>query len=96
MDGTIFGSKAQPETGPAVGVGELAQGMAGLLPYIFSRLNAGGLACAAYSKGGSKVPTDLNRDILWKLIEPLGWRPVRMVALDATWSAMRFKGDEGS
>lgn len=100
MDGAIFGSKAQPETSPAVGVVNPPQGMegylGGLLPNIFSRLKAGGLAWAAYPKGGSKVSTDLNRDILWKLIELLGWRPVRMVALDETWSAMRFKGDEGS
>lgn len=41
-------------------------------------------------------PTDLNRDILWNLVEPAGWRPVRMVALDETWSAMRFRREEGS
>ena len=58
---------------------------------IYANLKPGGLAWAAYPKGGSKVPTDLNRDILWKLVEPTGWRPVRMVALDETWSAMRFR-----
>lgn len=60
---------------------------------IYAHLKPGGLAWAAYPKGGSKVPTDLNRDILWKLVEPSGWRPVRMVALDDTWSAMRFRQD---
>lgn len=71
------------------------QAEAGSLAGIYASLKTGGLAWAAYPKGGSKVPTDLNRDILWKLIEPLGWRPVRMVALDETWSAMRFRREEG-
>lgn len=45
----------------------------------------------AYPKSTSKVKTDVNRDRLWKAIEPTGWRPVRMVALDDTWSAMRLR-----
>lgn len=63
---------------------------------IYANLKTGGLAWAAYPKGGAKVPTDLNRDILWKLVEPTGWRAVRMVALDETWSAMRFRQESAS
>ena len=44
-----------------------------------------------YPKGRSKIKTDINRDSLWKLIEPLGYRPVSMVSIDATWSAMRIR-----
>lgn len=43
-----------------------------------------------YPKGTSGVSTDINRDILWKTLEPLGWRPARMIALDEIWSFMRF------
>jgi hypothetical protein len=43
-----------------------------------------------YPKGTSGVKTDLSRDILWKLVEPQGWGPARMIALDEVWSAMRF------
>ncbi len=43
-----------------------------------------------YPKGTSGVSTDLSRDILWKMMEPHGWRPARMIALDEIWSAMRF------
>jgi hypothetical protein len=35
--------------------------------------------------------TDINRDSLWKLTEPLGYRPVSQVSLDATWSSMGFR-----
>jgi hypothetical protein len=48
------------------------------------------LVWLVYPKGTSGVETDISRDILWKLIEPLGWRPARMVALDNVWSCMRF------
>ena len=50
-----------------------------------------GLVWVAYPKGGSGVETDLNRDVLWKVVEPSGWRPVRLVALDEVWSAMRLR-----
>jgi len=53
-----------------------------------------GLVWIAYPKGGSGVKTDLNRDVLWKAIEPSGWRPVRLVALDEVWSAMRLRPAE--
>ena len=45
----------------------------------------------AYAKGTSKVKTDVNRDRLWAAVQPIGWQPVRQIALDEVWSAMRFK-----
>jgi hypothetical protein len=48
------------------------------------------LAWIAYPKAG-KLSTDLNRDILAGLAEQLGAQPVRQVAIDETWSAMRFR-----
>jgi hypothetical protein len=54
-------------------------------------LRPGGLLWLAYPKGGSPVPTDLNRDTLWEAMKPTGWRPVRQVAIDATWSGLRFR-----
>ena len=51
----------------------------------------GGLLWLAYPKGGSPVATDLNRDTLWEAMRPTGWRPVRQVAIDGTWSGLRFR-----
>ena len=48
------------------------------------------LTWVAYPKAG-QLDTDLNRDVLWGLLEGTGIRPVRQVALDDTWSAMRFR-----
>jgi hypothetical protein len=48
------------------------------------------LAWIAYPKAG-KLGTDLNRDILAALVAERGVRPVRQVAIDETWSALRFR-----
>jgi hypothetical protein len=48
------------------------------------------LTWIAYPKAG-QLDTDLNRDVLWKLLDGKGVRPVRQVALDDTWSALRFR-----
>jgi hypothetical protein len=34
---------------------------------------------------------DLQRESVWELVRPSGWGPVSQVALDETWSALRFK-----
>ena len=51
----------------------------------------GGPLWIAYPKGTSGVKTDVNRDRLWEALRPTGWRPIRQVALDEVWSAMRFR-----
>lgn len=48
------------------------------------------LAWVAYPKGG-KLGTDLNRDSLAAALSDRGVRPVRQIALDDTWSALRFR-----
>ncbi|MFC1619296.1 hypothetical protein ACFL45_05060 [Candidatus Neomarinimicrobiota bacterium] len=53
-----------------------------------------GLLWICYLKQSSGVKTDLNRDILRKLMEPTGWRPVSQVALDEVWSAVRFRPEQ--
>ncbi len=62
-----------------------------LAPKAGKLVKPAGMLWIAYAKGTSKVKTDVNRDILWKAIEPIGWQPVRQIALDEVWSAMRFK-----
>jgi hypothetical protein len=48
------------------------------------------LSWVAYPKAG-QLGTDLNRDRLARLMEPFGLEPVRLVSVDDTWSAMRFR-----
>lgn len=48
------------------------------------------LAWVAYPKSG-QLGTDLNRDSLAAALTAHGIRPVRQVALDDVWSALRFR-----
>jgi hypothetical protein len=52
------------------------------------------LVWVAYPKGSSGVKTDVNRDKLWDALKRTGWRPVRQIALDDIWSALRFRPAE--
>ena len=46
----------------------------------------------AYPKQTSKkYKTDINRDRGWDGLEQLEYRPVRQVAIDDDWSALRFR-----
>lgn len=49
----------------------------------------------AYPKGTSKKYTcDFNRDTSWELLAPYHMMPVRQIAIDADWSALRFRKAE--
>jgi hypothetical protein len=42
----------------------------------------------AYPKGNK---TDINRDTVWPIVGDYGLRPIGQVAVDDTWSALRFR-----
>jgi hypothetical protein len=48
------------------------------------------LTWVAYPKAG-KLDTDLNRDSLAAIVKKEGVRPVRQVAVDEVWSALRLR-----
>jgi hypothetical protein len=48
------------------------------------------LLWVAYPNWSSKLKIDINRNILWKINEPHGYRPVSQVSIDETWFGMRF------
>jgi hypothetical protein len=46
----------------------------------------------AYPKGSSKkYESEINRDSGWAVMGKAGFEPVRMVAIDEDWSALRFR-----
>ena len=51
----------------------------------------GGRLWLSYPKQSSKVSTDINRDILWKIFPNSEWRPVTQISIDEIWSALRFR-----
>ncbi|HNL39170.1 MAG: hypothetical protein U0U46_16560 [Saprospiraceae bacterium] len=63
-----------------------------LVPLLNARLEGDGLLWLAYPKGTSKrYKCDFNRDNGWQVLGKLGFEPVRQVAIDEDWSALRFR-----
>lgn len=61
------------------------------VPGASATVAADGLFWIVYPKQSSGIKTDVNRDTLWQAVEKMGWRPVRQIAVDETWSAVRFR-----
>ena len=57
---------------------------------IVAAVNAERLTWVAYPKSG-QLGTDLNRDSLAALLTESGVQPVRQIAIDDVWSALRFR-----
>ena len=59
---------------------------------IFPILEGDALLWVAYPKKSSKnYATDISRDSGWQSLGNLGLEPVRMIAIDKDWSALRFR-----
>jgi hypothetical protein len=59
---------------------------------IAKKVEADAVIWFAYPKGSSKkYKSEINRDSGWKVLGEAGFEPVRMVAIDEDWSAVRFR-----
>jgi hypothetical protein len=65
-----------------------------IVPAAFNSVPLEALVWVAYPKGSPGVKTDVNRDKLWSALQTTGWRPVRQIAIDDVWSALRFRPAE--
>jgi hypothetical protein len=67
----------------------------GRAPKVVAALEANPLLWFAYPKKSSKrYACDISRDDGWATLGALGFEPVRQVALDQDWSALRFRRAE--
>jgi hypothetical protein len=93
-EGVDLGDVEVVSSGAIGGVITFAQTLAdvaGIVGPVLDALASNRIAWVLYPKAG-KLGTDLNRDILWRhLGHAHGLTGVRQVAIDDTWSAMRFK-----
>ena len=63
-----------------------------LAPALAKRTQGDALVWFAYPKGSSKkYKCDFNRDTGWSALGELEFEPIRIVALDEDWSALRFR-----
>lgn len=54
-------------------------------------LKPNGLLWLAYPKKTGSIKTDITRDVGWETIVGMGWGGVTQIAIDKTWSALRFR-----
>ena len=54
-------------------------------------LKPNGVFWVSYPKGTSKIPVDVNRNIINSYANTKGLQGVAMIAIDKTWSALRLK-----
>ena len=62
-----------------------------LLPKTLKALKEDGLFWIAYPKKSSVIKTDITRDNGWDALQAAGYEAVSLVAIDDTWSALRFR-----
>ena len=63
-----------------------------IAPAVLDLLKGDGVIWFAYPKGTSKkYHVEINRDKGWGILEKLGLKGVRSVAIDSDWSAVRFR-----
>ena len=63
-----------------------------LAPTVAGKAEGDAVVWFAYPKGSSKqYKSQINRDHGWDLLGQKGFEPVRMVAIDEDWSAIRFR-----
>ena len=60
-------------------------------PEILARATDADLIWIAYPKKSGAIRTDIDRDHGWEPVTAAGWEGVRLIAIDETWSAMRFR-----
>lgn len=65
--------------------------MAQFAPLTLLSIKFDGLFWIAYPKQTAGLETDLNRDEGWEPVTGAGYRPVFQIAIDDTWSAVRFR-----
>ncbi|WP_228450851.1 YdeI/OmpD-associated family protein [Chryseolinea soli] len=62
-----------------------------LLPKALKALKEDALFWVAYPKKSSAIKTDITRDNGWDGLQAAGYEAVSLVAIDDTWSALRFR-----
>jgi hypothetical protein len=64
-------------------------------PPIVGSVRDSAVVWISYPKKSGAMTTDLSRDVGWEPVGDTGFEGVSQVAVDDTWSALRFKRDRG-
>ena len=64
--------------------------LAARLPTLFERTSPDGMVWVCWPKKASKLPTDLDENVVRDLGLELGFVDVKVAAIDETWSGLKF------
>jgi hypothetical protein len=92
-DGAVVTTSPRGACDVVLGFAETLSEVTSLVPRLKDAIAEDGVLWICYPKLTSARAGELSRDVLWKESARLGLRPVALVALDDTWSAMRFMLD---
>jgi hypothetical protein len=65
--------------------------VAAFAPQAMTGLKEDGPLWFAYRKGAAAKQNGLNRDVGWAPLTDLGYRGVRSIAIDESWTGLRFR-----
>lgn len=97
LEGLQYNSDVQNFSGEADMIQIFAYNKADVdrfVPEIVKHLKYDGLLWLSYPKITSKIKTDISRDKGWDTLKALGLEGIALIAIDDTWSAMRFRPKE--
>lgn len=60
------------------------------LPKADSHLKRKGHLWLSYPKKSGNIPTELSRDVTWRIVKEFGLEPVRLISVNVDWSSMRL------
>jgi hypothetical protein len=60
-------------------------------PTVLRALTPNGLLWLTYPKKSAKMKSDISRDVGWEAMLAAGMQGVSLIAIDETWSALRFR-----
>lgn len=79
----------------ALAFGEMREDIVKVGAEVSAILEGDAVCWFAYPKGTSKkYKSDVNRDIMWETLMQFGIRPIRQIAIDDDWSALRFRREQ--
>ena len=62
-------------------------------PRVLADVGSDTVLWISYPKRSGGTPTYISRDVGWEILRGAGFDPVSQVAIDDTWSALRFRRD---
>src|SRR5262249_11820338 len=91
-EGAIFVGETSVLADVVVAFAQTRAALAANAPQARDAVKTGGYLWFAYPKLTAQMAGELKREVVWEVVGPaIDQRPVTQIAIDDTWSALRFR-----